>query len=72
MQQIKIFKGLENELPALEKEMNGWLAESGARVLQISGNIAPQSGPTDPKRSSISPSSFSASDVVVVVLYEKL
>ena len=54
MQQIKIFKGLEGEIAALEKQVNTWLAESGARVLQITGNIAAQGGSTDPKASSLS------------------
>ena len=31
MQQIKLFKGIENDLAALEAEVNTWLVESGAR-----------------------------------------
>ncbi len=54
MQQIKIFKGLEGEVTALEKQVNSWLADTGARVLQITGNIAPQGCSTDPKGGSIS------------------
>jgi hypothetical protein len=72
MQQIKIFKGLENEIAALEKQVNAWLAESGARVLQITGNVAPQSHSTDPKVGSISASPYTPSDVLLIVLYEKL
>ena len=71
MQQIKIFKALESEITSLEKQVNGWLAESGARVLQITGNIAPQGCSTDPKVGSISANPFAASDIVVIVLYEK-
>lgn len=71
MQQVKIFKGLENEVASMEKQVNAWLAESGARVLQITGNIAPQGRSTDPKAGSISPSPFPASDIMLIVLYEK-
>ena len=49
MQQVKIFKGLEGEIAALEKQVNTWLVESGARVLQITGNIAAQGGSPDPQ-----------------------
>ena len=41
MQQIKIFKGVENDLVALENEVNAWLAKSQAVVKQVVGNIAP-------------------------------
>jgi hypothetical protein len=72
MQQVKIFKGLEGDAAALEKQVNSWLAESGARVLQITGNIAPQSRPTDLKTGSLSISPFAPSDILLVVLYEKI
>jgi hypothetical protein len=71
MQQVRIFKGLESEVAVLEKQVNVWLAESGVRVLQITGNIAPQGGSTDPKTGSISASPYAASDIMLVVLYEK-
>jgi hypothetical protein len=72
MQQIKIFRALEGETAQLEKQVNAWLAESGARVLQIAGNIAPQGWSTDPKAGSISGSPYVASDILLIVLYEKL
>jgi hypothetical protein len=72
MQQVRIFKGLETDVAVLEKQINAWLAESGVRVLQITGNIAPQGGPTDPKAGSIAASPYAASDVLIIVLYEKL
>ena len=71
MQQIKIFKGLEADVAVLEKQVNAWLAESGARVLQITGNIAPQGAATDSKAASISASPYAPSDIVIIVLYEK-
>ncbi|MAT13283.1 MAG: hypothetical protein MK324_13205 [Pirellulales bacterium] len=64
MQQIKIFKSIESELGTLEDDINSWMAEQGVSVVQIFGNIAPQS-PSGPGMGS-----FSSSDVLVVVLYE--
>ena len=72
MQQVRIFKGLESEVAVLEKQVNSWLAESGARVLQITGNMAPQGASTDPKAGSVSASPYAASDIMLIVLYEKL
>jgi hypothetical protein len=71
MQQIKIFKGMENELATLEREVNEWLVESGARVIQIFGNLAPQSIPPTAKGSGLSTSEFAPSDALIVILYEK-
>jgi hypothetical protein len=65
MQQIKIFKSVDNELGALEQEINRWIAEDGIRIISVQGNIAPQAG------KHAAQGSFSAADVLVVVLYEK-
>jgi hypothetical protein len=65
MHQIKIFKSIESELGDLETEINQWAEQSGAKILQISGNIAPQAGGETSMMNS-----FSASDVLVIVLYE--
>ncbi len=70
MQQVKIFKGVESTLPALEKEMNDWLAASGVRVQQIIGNLAAQSGQRT-EDNSLAAYPYVASDVLIVVLYEK-
>ena len=64
MQMIKIFKSIETELRSLEDEMNTWIAESGARIISVTGNIAPQTGSAQPV------GTFSASDVLIIVLYE--
>ena len=40
MQQIKIFKSIESELSALEEEINAWITEERATVINIFGNIA--------------------------------
>lgn len=65
MQQIKIFKSVDTEIPDLEKEINRWMRKSGARVLSITGNISSQAnsggGPLN---------SFAASDIMLIVLYE--
>lgn len=68
MQQIKIFKSIESELDQMEAEMNKWIVrlhKKGGRIVNIEGNIAPQSG------SGSGPmNSFSGSDVLVIVLFE--
>ena len=69
MHQIKIFKGLESNLGSLEKEVNDWLKESGARVVQMFGNLAPQSGERN-ETNSLAAYPYLASDVLLVVLYE--
>lgn len=69
MQQIKIFKQIESEIIELEHEVNQWLIESGAKVINIFGNIAPQTPGESPSRG-LSGSAFAPSDVMIVVLYE--
>ena len=64
MQQVKIFKGVDNEIAELEHQINRWMRKSGARVLSITGNLSSQSGDSGPM------SSFAAGDVLVIVLYE--
>ncbi|MGI9015007.1 MAG: hypothetical protein ACR2GY_12275 [Phycisphaerales bacterium] len=66
MQQIKLFKGVESEIGELQKEVNTWLKESGAKVLNIFGNISPQttSAQSAGKR-------FLASDILIAVVYEE-
>ena len=71
MQQVKIFKGVENEIKALEDEINAWLVESQSEVLQISGNIAPQTASAKSSASGLTQSEFPPSDVLVVVLYTR-
>ncbi len=61
MEQIRLFKGVEMELRALEDEINEWLRESGARVISVTGNIAPQAS---------TGGSFTTSDILVIVTYE--
>ncbi|MBB73233.1 MAG: hypothetical protein CMJ75_01835 [Planctomycetaceae bacterium] len=63
MRRVKIFKGVETELWNLEEEINNWVEASGAKIVQVTGNIAPQTP-------SSSAQGFSSSDVLVIVLYE--
>ena len=65
MRQIKMFKGIESELSTLEAEVNQLIAKKRVRVVQISGNIAPQSQ-ADTK----GVSRFPGSDVLIIVEYE--
>ena len=71
MHQIKIFKNLESEISVLEKQVNHWLAETHVRVINIFGNISPQTAPVQPDASTISLGSFPPSDILLVVVYEK-
>jgi hypothetical protein len=72
MQQIKIFKGIENDLASLEAEVNAWLAESGIDVIQIFGNMAPQTSTAGSAATGLSHSDFPPSDVLLVVHYRKV
>lgn len=71
MQQIKLFKGLESDVVALEGEVNKWLTDSGVRVINMFGNIAPQSASGEVKHAGLSKRAFAPSDVLLVILYEK-
>ncbi len=64
MRRIKIFKGVEHELEALEQQINDWVQSSGGWIVATTGNIAPQT------HFQSSPESFSTSDVLVIVTYE--
>ncbi len=69
MQQIRIFKSIESDISSLESEINAWLQESGVKVINTFGNIAPQTVNSD--SSATSSRAFSPSDVFMVVVYEK-
>ena len=63
MRKIRIFKSVESELGILENEINEWLESSGSQLISVTGNIAPQT-----ENATIG--TFSASDVLVIVVYE--
>jgi hypothetical protein len=70
MQQIKIFRGIESEIEELEQRINRWLSESQVRVVQMFGNISPQSAGADAAGHGLTKGQFAPSDILVVVLYE--
>lgn len=70
MQQVKLFKTVETKVSELEEEINAWIEETGPTIVSITGNIAPQTAPHEDKTLSIGSSQFSASDVLVIILYE--
>jgi hypothetical protein len=71
MHQVKIFKGLESDLAALERQINGWIATEAVQVINIFGNIAPQSQPPNEKGAALASGAFAASDVLDIVHYSK-
>jgi len=74
MQQVKIFTGLEGHTGDLESEINQWVSESNATIIQIIGNIAPQavlsSGESHKSIGGGSARRYAPSDILVIVLYE--
>lgn len=70
MHQIKIFKQLEFELESLERAVNQWLVENPVKVVNIFGNMSPQS-PKSSSDSMINRTAHSPSDIMIVVVYEK-
>jgi uncharacterized phosphosugar-binding protein len=69
VQQVKIFKSLESDIAELESDINTWIRQSGAKIVAITGNIAPQSQPASDKTGGLSKSPFPPSDVVIIVVY---
>ena len=70
MQQIKFFKATEADLEPLEAEINAWMKDSGAKVVNVFGNIAPQTVVPDEHSHGLTKSAFAPSDVLIAVVYE--
>jgi hypothetical protein len=70
VRQIKLFKGVERELGDLEKQVNDWLVNNDAKVVNIFGNISPQTM-RDQARTGDPGGSFAGSDILLVVVYEQ-
>jgi hypothetical protein len=70
MHQVKMFKGSESDLAGVEKQINSWLAAENVRVINMIGNIAPQS-PPPPDKGALNITAYSPSDILVVIQYEK-
>ncbi len=75
MQQVKIFTGLEGATEDLSTEINRWIRETGVQIIQMTGNIAPQSNDTSGPGTSLPGRGSTAgrlpSDVIIIVLYEE-
>jgi hypothetical protein len=71
MQQVKLFKGIESDCAGLEKEINSWIRQSGAKIVSITGNIAPQSSSGTSTSGALGGGHFAASDILVIVVYER-
>jgi hypothetical protein len=75
--QIRIFTGIEGDTARLAKDVNDWLRQSKVKVVNVFGNIAPQSALErhDPGRiagAETGPARrFAPSDVMLVVVYEE-
>ncbi len=70
MQQVKIFKGAEGDIGSLENEINAWIRENGAKIVSITGNIAPQSQSLKTGAGGMDRITYPPSDVLVILLYE--
>lgn len=71
MQQIKIFRALEFEAESLEKRVNQWLEQSSAKIVNIFGNMAPQSASATGGDSVLGQGAHDPSDIFLVIVYEK-
>lgn len=70
MHQVKLFVDIESNIEAMEERVNKWLASSGAKVINIFGNIAPQTVTHEAKGSTLDTRKFSSSDLFLTVVYE--
>ncbi len=67
MQKIKLFVGIETDLPGLEDKFNSWMAEHNPEVINVFGNISPQTSARD-----AAPGhgrQFNPSDILLAVHY---
>lgn len=67
-QMIKLFVGIETNLAALERDVNGWITSSGAEVINILGNLSPQTQARDIAGQS-NERRFAPSDILIIVVY---
>ena len=70
MRQVKIFKSIESNVTELEGEVNAWIRQSGATILSITGNIAPQSASLGSSAGGLGQGTYAPSDVVIIILYD--
>ena len=76
MHQVRIFTGIEGETEKMAKEVNDWLKTSQVKVVNVFGNMAPQSMLERSERNKLAGAEggpgrrFAPSDVLLVVVYE--
>jgi hypothetical protein len=76
MHQVRIFTGIEGETEKMAKDINDWLKTSKVKVVNVFGNIAPQSTLERPDGGKLAGADagpgrrFAPSDVMLVVVYE--
>jgi hypothetical protein len=68
--QIRIFVDIESNVEGLEERVNAWLKESRANIIDIFGNIAPQTVASGSQGTALAQRKFSSSDIFMVVVYE--
>lgn len=71
MHQIKIFKGLEDDASTIEHDVNEWLQKDKVKVVQIFGNVAPQTLSPEVVSNTLTRTAHPPSDILLVVLYEQ-
>ncbi len=76
MHQVRIFTGLENDTQKLTNDVNAWLKSSNAKVINVFGNIAPQTPGDRTDNSRLLGTEnvtrrHAPSDIMLVVLYEQ-
>ena len=67
MHQVKFFKGIETEITDLQDQVNDWLSSEGIKVVNIFGNIAPQTI----RAGAGGERQFPPSDLFIAVVYER-
>ena len=69
MQQIKLFVGLESEASTLEHSANQWLRDNDVEIIQVFGNIAPQTPAYMLTQTEQTGRRFQASDLFLAIVY---
>lgn len=71
MQQIKLFVGPESEVGSMEENVNAWLREHDVEIVQVFGNIAPQTPAYLATKVEQTGRRFHPSDVFLAIVYRK-
>lgn len=75
--QIRMFTGHEGETGRMTDEINAWLKQTKVRVVNVFGNIAPQSALEKPSAGKLAGAEsgpgrrFAPSDIFLVVVYDE-